>query len=149
MSQIYIELIRGGFTLAAVGLGSFIALRVYFRQKEYELVKQRYLEGSLDLIAAHLESTLGTVSHNWARSMQICKSFRDTGQNFDLEELTKGFLDFDNSKFQQIAHHRLGALIKTQVIWGIFQSALAWANAATTYLSKKSLRPSGCVLRPP
>ncbi len=130
MSQLCIELIKGLFTLTAVALGSYIALRVYFRQKEYELVKQRYLEGSIDLIAAQLESTLGTVSHNWARSMQICKSFRDTENDFDISELTKGFLEFDNSKFQQIAHYRLGSLIQSQAAWSAFQSTLAWANAA-------------------
>ncbi len=130
MSQLSIELVKGLFTLVAVALGSYIALRVYFRQKEYELVKQRYLEGSIDLITAQLESTLGTVSHNWARAMQICKSFRDTDDNFDTSELTKGFLELDNSKFQQIAHYRLGALIQSQAAWGAFQSALAWANAA-------------------
>lgn len=137
MSQFCTELVKGLFTLSAVALGSYIALRVYFRQKEYELVKQRYLEGALDQISAQLESSLGAASHNWARSMQICKSFRDTGANFDLSELNKGFIDYDNSKFQQIAHHRLGSLIKTQVIWESFQSALAWANGANNMFVKE------------
>jgi hypothetical protein len=55
MSQLCIELLKGLFTLATVALGSYIALRVYFRQKEYELVKQRYLEGGADVIAGQVE----------------------------------------------------------------------------------------------
>jgi hypothetical protein len=49
MSPLCIELIKGLFTLAAAGLAAYIALRMYFRQKEYALIKQRYLEGSMPI----------------------------------------------------------------------------------------------------
>ncbi|MDZ7593487.1 MAG: hypothetical protein U0932_02435 [Thiobacillus sp.] len=137
MSQICIELIKGAFTLAAVALGAVIALRVYFRQKEYELVKQRYLEGGVDVIASEIESAFGVASHNWARCLQVCKSFRDTGANFDMKELERGFLDLDNSQFQQIAHHRIGSLIQSQVIWETFQSAMAYASSANATYTKE------------
>lgn len=137
MSPIYIELIKGAFVLGAVALGAFIALRVYFLQKEYELVKQRYLEGGVDVVASELESALGVASHNWARCLQICKSFRDTGANFDIKELDRGFLDFDNSQFQQIAHHRIGSLIQSQIIWETFQSAMAYTSSANGTFTKE------------
>ena len=130
MSQICLELIKGLFTLAAVGLGAYIALGAYFRQKEYELVKERYLEGGVDIVAAELESALGVVSHNWSRCLQVCKSFRDSGKDFDVKELERGFLDLDASKFRQVAHHRIGSLIGSQVMWETFQSAMAHASAA-------------------
>jgi hypothetical protein len=137
MSQVCIELMKGLFTLSAVGLGSLIGLRVYFRQKEYELVKQRYLEGAVDVVAAQLEASLGVVSHNWARSQQLCKSFRDTGASFDLSELKRGFLELDASKFQQVAHHRIGSLLNSQVVWEIFQAAMAYASSANAVISQE------------
>ncbi len=137
MSQICIELINGAFTLAAVALGAVIAILGYFWQKEYELVRQRYLEGGVDVVASELESAFGVVSHNWARCLQICKSFRDTGANFDIKELDRGFLDIDNSHFQQIAHYRIGSLIQSQVIWETFQSAMAYAASANATFTKE------------
>lgn len=137
MSQLCLEIVKGLFTLAAVALGSYVALRVYFRQKEYELVKQRYLEGGVDIVAAQLETSLGVVSHNWARCLQVCKSFRDTGEDFDLKELDRGFLVLDASKFQHVAHHRVGSLLQSQVVWDKFQSAMAYASSANSMITQE------------
>ncbi len=137
MSPLCIELIKGAFTLAAVGIGALIALRVYFRQKEYELLKQRYLEGGVDVVAAQLETSFGVVSHNVARCLEICKSFRDTGANFDLAELSRGYLVLDASKFHEVAHHRIGKLVGSQVVWERFQLALAYASSTNAVITRE------------
>ena len=137
MNPIIIELIKGAFTLAAIVLGSLIALKVYFRQKEYELTKQRYLEGGLDVVAAELDTAFGVVSHNYARSLELCKFFRDSGNNFQRPELERGFLSLDRSKFHQIAHHRVSSLIGTNVVWEVYQSAMAYANSANSVIAQE------------
>ena len=134
MTAIYLELVKGAFTLLAVALGSFVALLLYFRQKEYELTKQRYLEGAVDIVASELDVSFGVVSHNYARCLQICKSFRDVEHNFDKRELERGFLQFDGSKFHQIAHHRISSLLGIDTVWGIFQSAMATAVSANAMM---------------
>jgi hypothetical protein len=116
--------------LSAVALGSYIALKVYFRQKEYEIAKQRYLEGGVDVVAAQVEQALGVVSHNWARCLNLCKSFRDAGVTFEVKELERGFLPLDSSQFRQVAHHRIGSLIGSKTIWDVYQHAMAYANDA-------------------
>lgn len=123
--------------MMAVAIGASIALHSYFRQKEYELVKQRYLDGGVDVVASELELTLGIVCHNWARCSQVCKSFRDSGVNFDIKELERGFLDMDSSHFQQIAHHRVNSLIQSEVIWEAFQVAMAYAASANNMFTKE------------
>lgn len=137
MSPLYTEIIRGAFTLVAVAAASLIALYTYFRQKEYELVKQRYLEQSVDALAAQLETSLGTISHNYARCLQIIKSFRDSDSHFDLKELEKGFIDLDASKFLQIANHRIASLLGSNLIWEIFQSAMAYAVSANSRFQRE------------
>lgn len=132
MSQLCIELLKGIFTLGAIGLGSWIALAVYFRQKEYELVKKRYLEGGVDIVATKLEEVLGVVNHNYARCLQVCKSMRDAKENFDLKELDTGFLNFSASNFQTIAHHRINSLLQSEVLWTAYQHALAYAITANS-----------------
>jgi hypothetical protein len=137
MTQICIELITGTFTLVAVVLGSVIGLNIYFRQKEYELVKQRYLEGAVDVVAAQLESSIGIVSHNYSRCLQLSKSLRDVGEHFDLSELKRGFIELDVSKFHQIAHHRIGTLLESQIIWEVFQLAMAYATSANNVITQE------------
>jgi hypothetical protein len=96
MCVLSVEIIKGIFTLVPVALGAWIGLRLYFRQKEYELIKQRYLEGAVDIVAAEVEQAFGTFSHNWARCLNIVKAFRDAQNDFDAKELEKGFLDLDS-----------------------------------------------------
>lgn len=137
MNDIYTEIVKGAFTLGAVALGSVVALRVYFRQKEYELTKQRYLEQGIDVVASELEGALGIVSHNYARSLQLCKFYRDSGPKLDLKELERGFLELDSSKFHQIAHHRVSSLLQNHVVWESFQSAMAHATTANSVITQE------------
>ena len=128
MTQLYLEIVKGMFTLAAAGVAAWIALRLYFRQKEYELIKQRYLEGAIDIVAAEVEQALGVVQHNWTRCLNIVKTYRDENINFDVKELEKGFVDLD-SKLHRVPHHRIGNLIGSQLIWDV--SNLRWLSQRT------------------
>lgn len=135
MSLICIEIFKGFITFTAVAAGSLIGLQIYFRQKEYELVKQRYLEGAIDVVTAQIEDSLGVVQHNYTRSLHLCKSLRETESSFDINELQRGYLELDLSKFHRIAHHRLGILLDSQVVWEVFQSAMAYASTANAIIS--------------
>ena len=138
MSPSYmLEYIKALGPIAALLFGPWIAMRVYYRQKEYETTKQRYLEGCLDVIAGQLQATLGTVSHNYARCMGMCKAYRDYGEEFDATDLSKGFRELDNSKFHQTEHYRLRTLIQSDIAWSFYQAALAYAASADATLSKE------------
>ena len=131
------EVLKGFFTLAAVGLGSGIGFFVYFRQKEYELTKQRYLEQGIDVIAAAVEAAFGVVSHNFARSLQVCRQYRDLGSQFDSAELERGYLPLDSSNFHQTAHYRVSSLLNDQIIWNIYQSSMAHAASANMLIAQE------------
>lgn len=137
MEPLLTELTRGAFTLTAVALGAAIGLRAYFRQKEYELTKQRYLEQGLDVVASAVESLLGIVSHNYARAMQLCRQYRENGAAVDLAELSRGFLEMDASNFHQTAHYRVGSLLNDQVIWNTFQSVMVYASTTNTLMTQE------------
>ncbi len=137
MEPIAVELTRGAFTLLAVAIGASIGLAAYFRQKEYELTKQRYLEQGLDVVAGALQSMLGTVSHNYARAMQLCRQYRENGAEVDLQELNRGFKEQDSSNFHQTAHYRVGSLLNDQIIWNSFQSVMVYASTTSTLMSQE------------
>ena len=137
MNPFVLELTKGVFTLVAVALAAVIGLYAYFRQKEYELTKQRYLEEGIDVVASAVESLLGTTSHNYARALQICRQYRENGAEFDLVELRRGFLELDTSRFYQTAHYRVGSLLNDQIIWETFQSAMVYASTTNTLFTQE------------
>lgn len=137
MNPLALELTKGSFTLAAVALGAAIGLYAYFRQKEYELMKQRYLEQGLDVVAGAVESLLGIVSHNYARALQLCKQYRENGAGIDPAELSRGFFDLDTSNFHQTAHYRLSSLLNDQVVWNTFQSVMVYASTTNVLLTQE------------
>ena len=135
--DVWQEVTRGGITIAAACLGAWLGVKVFLRQKEYDLVKQRYLEGGIDMVSAHQEEALGIFHHNWARCLQLVKMFRDTQELFELAQLQQGFLELDSSKFHAIPHHRLQVLVHTQAFWEVYQLALAFAATANTTITKE------------
>lgn len=135
--DVWQEVTRGGVTIAAACLAAWLGVKVFLRQKEYDLVKQRYLEGGIDVVAAHQEEALGIFHHNWARCLQLVKMFRDAQESFDLDQLQQGFLELDSSKFHAIPHHRLQILVRTQVFWEVYQMALAFAVNANAKVTKE------------
>lgn len=104
---------------------AYFGLRLYFRQKEYEIVKQRYLEQSIDVISGELESISSAFSHNWARCLDLLKEYRDAPQLFEKEKLNRGFLKLNGAQFNRVAHHRLQVLTGSQIFWQIYQLALS------------------------
>lgn len=131
------EVIRGVVTIAAAGFAAWLGLKVFLRQKEFELVKQRYLEGAIDVIAQQHEEVLGIVCHNWARCLHLLLAFRDESDSFDIEELQRGFLALDSSKFHTIAHHRLQVLVGSEIFWEVYQLALSFAVNANVKVTKE------------
>lgn len=132
------EILLKGTVTFITGVGAaWVGIQIFYRQKEYELVKARYLEGSLDVISSELEDAIGILNHNWARCLNVVKAFRDEKESFDVDELSKGFIEFDNSKFQSIAHHRLQNLIGSAAFWKSFQLALSFVNSSNAVITKE------------
>lgn len=122
--------------LAGIGLAWF-GLRNYFRQKEYEIVKQRYLDQSLDVVAGELEEIASSFLNNWARSLELIQELRDSPENFEKSHLDQGFLPLRGSKFNHAAHHRLKKLINSQIVWDCYQLALSRHMALNSIAAKQ------------
>ena len=124
---------------------------VYFRQKEFELVKQRYLDEGLDVLIGAAEEMLNIFHHNWARALEILKLFRDS-PTFDPEELDRGFIDLPPSRWALTAHYRVNALVGDTSVWKVFQVLMAFCQhgSATAKFELpdgiRSVMTSGCGL---
>ncbi len=72
-------------------LAYLFGLKTYFRQKEYEMVRKRYLEEGIDLIAQESDRALSIFIYNWSRGLTVIKHFRDFGTKIDPLLYTSGF----------------------------------------------------------
>jgi len=132
--EMCIAIIQGTFTLVAAISTAWFALWFYHKQKEYELVKQRYLEGSVDVIASEIDNSLGIFNHNWARCLNLVKAYRDQEDNFDIKELDSGFIEYEVVNFHQIEHHRLFTLTGTLIYWKMYQLILAFVTSSVSVM---------------
>ncbi|MGH8580591.1 MAG: hypothetical protein ACREVK_10900 [Gammaproteobacteria bacterium] len=130
-------LLQSSLALLAAGLTAWFAVFTYFRQREHELILSRYLESGLDLLAAEVERVSETFSHNWARCLLILKSYRDLEDQYDVGELSKGFLELQSSKHNIVAHHRLYTLTGAREYWDFYQKAMAYYTSANSVLVKE------------
>jgi len=123
------DLISGGATILAALLAVGGGIWGFFRQKEYELVQKRYLEGGLDVIISTAENSLYTFHHNWARCLELLKSFRDV-DTMKPEELDVGFLQLPTDRFALTANYRVNQIIDSPVVWQVFQLVISFAQTA-------------------
>jgi len=125
------EIISGTFTILAAVVAVLLGIWGFFRQKEYELVQRRYLEEGLDIVIATAENALNTFHHNWARSLELLKLFRDL-ETIKPEDLDQGFLALPADRFALTANYRLNQLTDSDTIWRVFQLVIAFAERANS-----------------
>jgi len=106
-------ILQASLALLAAALAAWFAVHTYFRQREYELIISRYLEGGVDMLAAEIERVAAIFNHNWARCLSILSSYRDLENGFNIAELEKGFLELQSSNLNAIGHHKLYTLVGT------------------------------------
>lgn len=121
----WIEVVRAISNLIAATIVAAAGLWIYFRQKEYELVKQRYLEQTLDVICSDLASLTDAFGHNWSRCLQIVRAYREVPEHLTANDVLSGFVVLNTSNFNTVAHYRLKVLLGTDEIWSLYQLALA------------------------
>ena len=119
--------IQGLTTVSAAVIAVVGGILVFSRQKEYELVQRRYLDEGLDVIIATADAALSIYSHNWARSMEVLKTFRDLNYA-KPDDLQHGFLDLPDNRFAFAAHYRVNTMVDSMIIWQTFQLVISFAQ---------------------
>lgn len=108
-----------------------IATTAYFKRKEYETVRQRYLDDGLVKIIQQAEYGLGVFEYNWAHSVHLLKTYRDLGPNCPPEFYKFGFANFDASiSFEASRHYLLTDLIGDKVYFDIHQLLIGYLHEA-------------------
>jgi len=91
-----------GALLVVIGAPLF-----YFKQKEYETIRHRYLDDGIAVIIRQVEYVLDVFQYNWARSIHLLKTYRDLGINTPPELYNSGFISIDKPISLEASRHYL------------------------------------------
>jgi hypothetical protein len=129
--------IGGGLApLGAAFVAYLLGLRAYHLQREYELVRRRYLDEGLDAFAADVEHALGVFKNNWQHSLTVLKHYRDMDTAMRKELLDTGFLDVQMSQFRVRPNYRVATLVGDRVFWNIQQLLFAFVGTTTAFFKE-------------
>jgi hypothetical protein len=133
MHQLLKDLGSGVAPLGAALVAYLLGLRAYHLQREYELVRRRYLDEGLDAFAGDVEHALGVFKNNWQHSLTILKHYREMGGAMRKELLESGFLDVQMTQFRVRPNYRIGTLVGDPVFWNVQQMLFAFVGTSTAF----------------
>lgn len=120
-------------TVLAAIIAPLLGLWVYHRQREYELVRHRYLADGIDVISSHVEYTQGVFRHNWARSLNLIQQFRDAGKDTSKDLYSTGFIQLDPSRFEISRNYILKELVGDDIYEQVQELLFAYVSAANSF----------------
>lgn len=109
-------LVPFGAALLAYWLGS----RAYFRQKEFELVRSRYLEEGVDRVAAQIEEALSSITHYFTHAIEVLRAFRDVGADRAVQVCGRPRRP-EPGTLELVAVNRLQDLVQDDIFWSVRQ----------------------------
>lgn len=119
--------------LLVVVVTALLGLWAYFRQKEYELVRERYLEQGIDVLIHHVETALSVFQFNFTHSLLVLKTFRDLGADMPSRLYETGFLDLDKVTMVPTRNYLLQELIGDDVCYKIHQLMMVFVHDANNF----------------
>jgi len=115
-----------GALLVVIGAPLF-----YFKQKEYETIRHRYLDDGIAVIIRQVEYVLDVFQYNWARSIHLLKTYRDLGINTPPELYNSGFISIDKPiSLEASRHYLLREIIGDKVFFDVHQLLAAFLHEA-------------------
>jgi hypothetical protein len=120
IADIVIESLKVLTPFVAALLAYWLGARSYFRQKEFELVRNRYLEAGVDKVSAQVEDALNIATHNFQHVMKILRVLRDIGPKRAVH-MFEGFRALESGSLELIAINRLQEIVQDNIFWDVRQ----------------------------
>jgi len=107
----------------------------FFKQKEYEMVKKRYLEEGIDIIAQQADFALSNFMHNWVQSLSVVKHFRELGPQMDPALYSSGFKIIDTKGLLVRPNHKMNMLVNDDVFYKVQQLLYSFVENANQFMT--------------
>ena len=106
-------------------------LKAYYKQKEYELVRTRYLENTLDELTGHVEEAISAYRNNWKSATHLLRLYKNLGTIEHHEPIDKPFIRTQAGSFKIAAAYRLGNLLGHNVdFWSMYQLLFVFIDSS-------------------
>jgi len=137
-----------GGPIAFALLAYLLGRMAYFQQKEFELIRKRYLENTLDLFAGHIEHCLSVHRMNWQQSLEVLRVFRDGGEHTPMPQLNKTPIHrVEHSNLHIATAYRLGRLLNREMSFFKLQQLLvAFVEEGAALIANDMLVTIGMVV---
>jgi len=120
--------------LLCVLVASLFTIRSYFRQKEHEQVRKRFLDDGLDIIIQQTESCLHLFQTQYTRCFLILKTFRDFGKDTPAKAYQEPFTQPHPDAIASTRHYLLQRLIHDKIFYKGSQLLMVFLlNAINTF----------------
>lgn len=106
--------------VAAVG-----AIWAFYREKEYDLVRERYLDQGLDLLAGEIQHALQVEVDVFQSSFNVLRHYRDLQQEMSVALLEHQALPLDMTRFRTTTALRVQNLVDDDSFWNLLQLVYA------------------------
>jgi len=133
---LFLTYVKPLIPIAAVLVAFWLGRSAYFRQKEYELITERYLRDGIDRVSAQVERSIAIFRHNWAHSLTIVKLFRDAGKDMNKELYKTGFINPETEMFEFWPDYRVKDLIGDDIINETRQSLDAFVRNSYAFFKE-------------
>lgn len=113
---------------------AYFAKRAYYQKKEYEAIRDRYLEHGFDEVSASLDRVLVITRSNWARLLFLTKGYEELTDLYEMRKFDGGLIGFDTGDLASISNQRVHFLVNSDVIWILQQKIVAFAKSSDDFI---------------
>ncbi len=117
------------FPLLTVYVVYRLGLRAYFKQKEFENVRNRYLENGVELVITQIDYILGIQRHNWELMLRTTRQYREQESQVSMEDFFNQFREVNQDNFQLGPIYKTQTLLNDDVLWRAYQAAFAFVSS--------------------
>ena len=116
-------------------LSYYFGAKIYFKQKEYENIRKRYLEEGFDKLISEYEFALSAYRHNWLIGLSIIQQVRDLPRETVNIKLLDQIVSLKNNVLPTISVHRLNNIVCIDDIWKRHQALFSFVQSSYNTLT--------------
>jgi len=121
-------IINSVITFLAALLVYWLGLKAYYKQKEYENVRSRYLDNGVEIVISQVDYALGVFRHNWMLMLRTLRQYRELESQVSINDFLAQFREIEQNKFQLAPIYKIKPILNDDVLWIAYQSVFSFVG---------------------